>query len=104
MVMVVPVPLPPRPPGQSLPFADSHYLLRVIGHLKRKRIEQGLSLHALALRARIKRSVIVHAEQRGNVLNSRDFKAWAAALGLSWDQVWSDCFPESSGSPIKQQT
>ena len=101
---VVPVPSPPRPPGPSLPFADCHYLLQVIGHLKQQRIEQGVSLHALALRARIKRSEIVHAEQRGNVLNSRDFKAWAAALGLSWDQVWSDCFPEVSGSPITHRT
>lgn len=98
-VVPVPPPLPPR-----LPFADSLYLSQVIGHLKRTRIEQGLSLHALALRSRLKRSVIDHAEQRGNVLNSREFKAWSAALGLCWNQVWSDCFPECMGSPIKHRT
>lgn len=76
----------------------------MIGHLKRARIEQGLSLDALALRTRIKRSVIDHAEQRGNVLNSRDFKAWSSGLGLCWNQVWSDCFPGASGSPIEHLT
>jgi len=94
----------PRLRGPVRPFADVHYLLRMIDYLKRARLEQGLSLVALARRARIKLRLIRLAEQDGFVVNSRDFKAWCSALGLSWNQVWSDCFPRVSGPSIQHLT
>lgn len=84
------------PPAKPHPFADSQYLLQVIGHLKQMRIRQGLSLRDVAVRSRIKRDVINQAEQNGSILKSREFRAWSAALGTSWEQVWSDCFPPTT--------
>ncbi|HEX7262068.1 MAG TPA: helix-turn-helix domain-containing protein [Luteolibacter sp.] len=72
---------------------------QVIDHLKRARVEKRLSLEEVARRAQVKRHVISMAEQQGNSLNSRDFKAWTSALGLSWNQVWSDCFPGNRRIP-----
>lgn len=91
-------------PESALPFTDSRYLRQVIDHLKRARLAQGVSLQALTLRAGIKPWVIDQAEQFRSIPNSRDFKAWSSALGFSWDQVWSDCFPAASGAPIEHFT
>jgi hypothetical protein len=80
-------------PRSATSFADSRYLHRVIGHLKHERIRQGLSVREVARRSRIRKGAIDEAEKNGEVLNSRDFKAWSNALGIPWDQVWSDCLP-----------
>lgn len=94
--------IPHRETARS--FADSLYLFRVIGRLHRERLRQGLHVEAVARKARLKPRVIEQAERLGNVPNSKNFKAWATALGFPWDQLWSDCLPESSGSPIEHRT
>ena len=88
--------LPPSASASSAvqqPFADSHYLLHVIGHLHHARMEKGLSLTEVARKAGVRRSLIDRAEQDCLIPSCRDLKAWTAALGLTWEQIWSDCFP-----------
>jgi len=71
-------------------FADSHYLRHLISHLRQLRMQQGLGLRALARKAGIRTAVIQRAELQTVIPCSRDFKAWVIALGLSWEQVWSE--------------
>ncbi len=88
--------LPPSPRESGAaqrPLTDLHYVLRVIRHLARTRIERGLSLAEVARRAGLKRSLIDHAEQDCQIPNCHDLKAWSAALGFDWEQVWSECLP-----------
>lgn len=71
-------------------FTDSTYLNCVISHLKWVRGDRGVTLQTVARKARVKIGVIRRAEKEGVVPASHDFKAWAAALGFSWEQIWSD--------------
>jgi transcriptional regulator with XRE-family HTH domain len=102
--MLVALPSPPSLPDSSLSFCDSNYLMHVIDYLTRTRIEHGMSRQELALRARIHPSVIDQVEQHRRIPNTQDFKAWSAALGLSWNQVWSDCLPKIPDSSIEHFT
>ncbi|MEO5713471.1 MAG: helix-turn-helix transcriptional regulator [Luteolibacter sp.] len=82
-----------RPHGQTRPaqeFADSLYLRNLISHLMQARTQQGLDLRVLARKAGIRAAVIQQAEREAVIPCSNDFKAWVAALGLSWENVWSD--------------
>lgn len=80
----------PRP---SSSYADHGYILRVISHLKRERLKQGLSLKEVTLRSGIRKGLINRAERVGFIPKTSEFKAWAAALDLSWEQVWSQTLP-----------
>jgi ribosome-binding protein aMBF1 (putative translation factor) len=78
----------------SSSYADHGYILRVIAYLKRERINQGLSLKTLTTRAGIRKGLINRAEREGFIPKTSEFKAWATALGLSWERVWSLTFPK----------
>ncbi len=78
-------------------FTDNIYLLRVVAHLKCVRESKGLGIHRVARRAGIKTSAIIQAEQSGIIPRVHQFKAWSAALGLSWERVWTDSLP---GRPL----
>lgn len=77
------------------PFADRCYLQQVINHLAAVRREKRLGLRELARRAGLKMTTVSRAEREGMVPATRDFRAWAQALGLSWEQVWTFSLPES---------
>lgn len=84
---------PALPPLLSRGISDSEYLLVVIHHLARTRTALGLSLRDVARLAKVKKSVIDLAEQDCRIPTCREFKAWSAALGLSWEELWSACCP-----------
>jgi hypothetical protein len=71
---------------------DRQYIDRVISHLNRVRKQQKLGVRAVAARAGICGTVISRAERRRFIPDSKSFKAWAGALGLSWEQVWKHTF------------
>ncbi|MEO7098377.1 MAG: hypothetical protein ABI162_03370 [Luteolibacter sp.] len=79
---------PSSRPSQA--FSDSTYLLNIIAFLKRERNNQALSLDAVTRKARMKKGVIDRAERCGIIPTTRDFKAWCAALGLTWEDVWGE--------------
>lgn len=76
------------------PYSDHHYLTCVIDYLKQARTGQRLSLQQVARLAGISKSVIARAERDGVVPTTANFKAWSAALGLSWERVWTASLPE----------
>jgi DNA-binding XRE family transcriptional regulator len=82
---------PPRPREAHGTFSDAAYLLEVIGHLTRVRIHLDLTMGQVARRAGLSESAIDRAENDGCIPCSREFKAWSAALGQSWEKVWSEC-------------
>jgi limonene-1,2-epoxide hydrolase len=82
--------------GDRRTYADSFYIQRVISYLKSVRKARKLSQQELARRSGLRVSVIRRAEREGRVPKTREFKAWAKALGLSWEQVWSACLPGKS--------
>lgn len=92
----IPALLPDLPPSPS-PFADCLFLEEVIALLKRTRIQQNLGVESVARLARIRPRAIHQAEQDGVVPDSRQFKAWTAALGLCWERVWNDCLTGQAG-------
>lgn len=74
----------------SLPwYGDRQCLIRVIQYLARRRQRMGVSLASVARKAKVRPSLIEVAEARFVVPNSRQFKAWSEALGVSWDEVWN---------------
>jgi hypothetical protein len=75
-------------------FEDSAYLDQVIHHLKRTRLQQGVSLAKLTKKAGLKRGIIERAERNGNFPSTRHFKAWSKALGLVWEDVWTAALPK----------
>jgi ribosome-binding protein aMBF1 (putative translation factor) len=79
-------------------YADHWYIMRVILYLERMRKARKMSRRDLARRSGLSMSLIRRAEQGVSIPKSKDFKAWAEALGLSWEQVWSECLPKKSGS------
>lgn len=72
---------------------DRQYIDRVISHLNRVRKQQRLGVRAVAARAGLRGIVISRAERRRFIPDSKSFKAWAGALGLSWEQVWRHTSP-----------
>lgn len=80
-------------------YADSAYLHQVILHLRKARMEKGLSLANVTKRARLKRGVVERAERNGTFPTTREFKAWTAALGLQWDDVWTAALPKIAEFP-----
>lgn len=74
-----------RKERSDLGLTDAEYLLRIIRYLTRKRTELGMSVQEVARRAKVKRSVIHHAEQDCRIPDCKEFKAWAGALGCSWN-------------------
>ena len=81
---------------QNHAFADANYLSRVIAHLKSARLGRGLSLGELARRAGLRNGIIIRAERDGVVPRTLEFKAWALALEISWEDVWSASFPQKA--------
>ena len=79
---------PTNRPSQA--FSDSTYLLNIIAYLKRARKNQTLSLDKVSRKAQVKKGVIDRAERCGIIPSSRDFKAWCAALGFTWEDVWGE--------------
>ncbi len=75
----------------SSAFSDSTCLRRVVARLVQLRNQQAMSRENIAKMARVKEEVIRRAEESGVTPTSRIFKAWAAALGTSWDELWSEC-------------
>lgn len=71
-------------------FADQAYLGQLVAFLRRIRISEGLSVEALARRARIREQVILQAENGKSIPRAREFKSWSSALGYAWDQVWTE--------------
>ncbi len=49
-----------------------------------------MSLEVVARKARVRKEIIRDAEQLATTPSARVFKAWATALGTTWDQLWSD--------------
>lgn len=84
-------------PPKLSSYADQGYLLRVISYLKRARKSQGLTLKEVTRRAGIRKGLISRAEREGFVPKTSEFKAWATALGLSWERVWSHTLPPAQG-------
>lgn len=77
----------------GLGFSDPLYLDRVILHLKKLRMRKGLSRKSTARLGNLDPRVIERAEQEGVIPPVKAFKAWAAALGLPWEDLWSQCLP-----------
>lgn len=74
-------------------FADIHYLRGVISHLESTRKGRGMGVGELTQLAGLRKGTISHAERHGVVPKTMEFKAWAKALELSWEEVWSATFP-----------
>lgn len=72
---------------------DREYIDRVISYLSGVRKQQRLGVREVAARAGIRETIIIRAEHRRAIPDSKAFKAWAGALGLSWEQVWKLTFP-----------
>ena len=68
---------------------DFRYILRVIDYLRHVRERKGLLLREVAALAELDRDFLLSAENHGLIPNSSEFKAWCAALDLSWEQVWT---------------
>jgi len=91
----------PNSPAQTrfresrvLPLRSDHgYILRVISYLKWARKQQGLSLKEVTRRAGIRKGLINRAEREGFIPRTSEFKAWARALDLSWERVWTQALP-----------
>lgn len=79
-------------------YADHLYIMRVILYLERLRKSRKMSRRDLARRSGLSMNLIRRAEKGVSIPKSKDFKAWAEALGLSWEQVWSECLPKKSES------
>lgn len=60
-------------------------------HLKQVRKQKHMSIRQLSRQARLDYHVVYRAERAGVIPTCQDFKAWVAALGLSWDRIWSEC-------------
>lgn len=84
---------PSHQEGQGQGRTDVEYLLTIIRFLSRMRAAQGVSLQEVARRAKVKRNVIHAAEQDFRIPKCEEFKAWAAALGYTWEQIWTECCP-----------
>ncbi|RYG93452.1 MAG: XRE family transcriptional regulator [Alphaproteobacteria bacterium] len=84
--------LPVSPPSHQ-PFADRCYLQQVINHLASTRRQKRLGLREVARRSGLKLKTLSRAEKEGIVPASREFRAWAEALGFSWEQVWTFSLP-----------
>jgi ribosome-binding protein aMBF1 (putative translation factor) len=82
--------------GRHHAFADTNYLRRVIAHLESARKERGMSLGELTQLAGLRRGVISRAERHGVVPTTLEFKAWARALEISWEDVWRASFPSQT--------
>lgn len=81
--------------GSKNEFHDGAYLNAVVGYLKKSRIQQSVELSQLATSRHLNPSLLEHAE-RGNLIpNVRQLKAWAKALGLSWEQLWTEALPRN---------
>lgn len=78
-----------------LGFSDPLYLDHVILYLKQLRVKKGLSRSVTAQLGNLDPRVIERAEQEGVTPSVKTFKAWAAALGLSWEDLWSQSLPVS---------
>lgn len=87
-----------RESRSSTPRSDLGYILRVISYLKRVRKNQGLSLKEVTRRAGVRKGLINRAEREGFIPRTSEFRAWAEALGLSWERVWSQALPVANGS------
>jgi lambda repressor-like predicted transcriptional regulator len=93
--------IPASRPGGFLPpldhpFADGRYLVRVISYLREVRKERGITLRELSSQCGVKLKILSEAERENVIPPSREFKAWANALDVSWEQLWSWNFPLSS--------
>lgn len=71
-------------------FRDDRYLSAVISHLKDVRLAKSIEIERLSRRAALKRNIIRHAETRNFVPNSSQLKAWSSALGIQWEDLWSN--------------
>lgn len=82
-------------PQELNSFADNHYLNCVIRFLAQARADKHLNHHEVAKRATIRRSVIIRAERDGVIPRTAEFKAWASALGYTWENLWTLNLPKS---------
>jgi hypothetical protein len=87
------LPLSASRPIVPHPFADVSYLQNVIGCLATTRLEKQIGVRDLARRARLKETTIRKAEKGATIPCSHEFRAWSLALGLSWEQVWTQSLP-----------
>lgn len=87
------LPLSASTPVVPHPFADASYLQNVIGCLATTRLEKQIGVRDLARRARLKETTISKAEMGASIPCSHEFRAWSLALGLSWEQVWTQSLP-----------
>lgn len=78
-------------------FADVHYLRGIISHLESARKRKGIRVGELTQLAGLRKGIIRHAERNGVIPKTKEFRAWANALELSWEQVWSASFPTYIG-------
>jgi ribosome-binding protein aMBF1 (putative translation factor) len=82
-----------RQEGAEQGRTDGEYLVTIIRFLARMRAAKGVSLQEVARRAKVKPNVIHDAEQDFTIPKCEEFKAWAAALGYTWEQIWTECCP-----------
>ena len=106
---IIPFPKQPRGPRPRAldeealqSFSDYRYLLHVIAHLRELRQSQKLTIQDLAWRSKIPCVLISRAESKGEIPASSSFKAWVGGLGLSWEQVWSECLPSADQQTRKR--
>jgi transcriptional regulator with XRE-family HTH domain len=74
-------------------FADVRYLMHVIAFLSAERTDKKIGLSQLARRSKLNEKMISRAESGNYIPSTREFKAWTRALGFSWEEIWSLCFP-----------
>lgn len=55
-----------------------------------------MTLRELSFQSGVKLKILSKAERESVIPPSREFKAWANALNVSWEQLWSWNFPISS--------
>lgn len=74
-------------------FRDHDYLRNMVGCLAETRRERRIGIREVARRSRLKEDTISKAEKGAIIPRSHEFRAWADALGLSWEQVWTLSLP-----------
>lgn len=76
-------------PVRAESFGDSIYLQRVLLHLKQSRETRGMSVTTVARRAGLKQAFVIAAERHEIIPDSKELRRWAAALGLTAEDLWS---------------
>lgn len=88
-------------PGHG--YSDTVYLSHLMNYLRRARCQSGMSVEILARRAGLRERVIEEAERNQYIPKTTQLKKWAAALGCSWEEIWTECC-QKRGNGVRKRT